>query len=120
MTIVVFHLAVFDAVLLEMERTAPRAAMWAMREVGRHVVAAARVYEQPHNLTGALAASIKASRDISPTKGLTVAPRGLPASYAGKIERLTPFMGPASAQGAAEFPTICEDAMSTAFRESGA
>ena len=118
MAAVVINTALFDAAMADIERVAPRAAMWAMREAGRHVVTAARGYEAPHNRTGALNASIKPSRTIT-DGGLTVAPRGLPRAYAPKIEAVDPFMAPALASVAGEFHNICEDAMGTALREMG-
>lgn len=118
MTVIV-DLGPFNLAMAEIEHVAPRAALWAMREAGRHVVAQARQNEQRHNLTGALWSSIKPSREITASGGLTVGPRGLPGAYGPKIEALDPFMAPAFAAVSAEYPGICEDAMSTALYDYG-
>lgn len=81
-----------------MDRMVDRASMYAIRQAGREIRAAARA-EVPV-LTGRLRKSISNSRRVRTTGAhsfeLSVGPHGSPVFlYSGKIEEEHPYMGPA-------------------------
>ena len=108
-----------------------RATMWALRETGRAVMAAARnrapVYsgDDPRPVRGALRSSIKSSRTITraaggyelhvtPTGTVTGKNRGVPL-YRNKMEAKYGYMAAATAAGSAAAQAAFEEAYRIAF-----
>ena len=111
------NMAEFLAARAYMDHQVDRASMYALRETGREVIAEARGAVPV--LSGRLQRSITNDRQI---KGgghsftLNTGPHGDPAFlYAGKIEALHPYMGPAIASAEGKLSGIFERAQATAL-----
>lgn len=118
------HTKAFNAAMLDIDKRADRAAMWALREAGRQVKRQARRNMRSHNKTGDLSASIKSSRRLQKqgprTWRITVGPRGFPFLYAAKIEELAGFVQAAHDTVAPKFPQIAQKAADRVTAKYGA
>jgi len=115
------------AALKQIAKSTDRATMYAARQGGRVAKQAARrrapVYKgsrsdiPPGRLKKAIASSKRLKAPAPGTWGVTVAPRGYPASaYARQQEARTPYMQPALEQAIAAMPAIAAKAWERASR----